>query len=254
MIQETLKHLGLSEKEIQIYLVVLQYGSIGATKISKNTQINRTTVYSVLKELVAKKLITEDLASPIAKFVARPPESIEIQIKREEEKLKTKKQWAMRAVRELTTLTQSTKYSVPKIVFVEDEDVEDHLYKQTPYWNASIKERNTLWWGFQDSHFVKHYESWIDNYWVHEPTAKGIELRLISDEVAENIKGKKYSNRKIKFWDKAKNFTATTWVMGDYVTMIFTNSRPHYLVEICDATLGHNMREIFKGLWEEISE
>jgi len=252
MIQETLKHLGLTEKEIQIYLAILQHGHIGATQVAKRTQINRTTVYSVLRELIEKKLITEDLASPVAKFVALSPASLELQIKREEAQLQKKKQWAMRAVLELTTLTQSTKYSVPRIVFVEDEDVETHLYKQTPLWNASIKERNTLWFGFQDSHFIKHYESWIDNYWVHEPSAKGIELRLISDEVAEKVKGKKYSNRKIKFWDKADNFTATTWIMGDYVTLIISNQRPHYLVEIFDATLAHNLREVFKGLWEEI--
>ncbi|MCB9798805.1 hypothetical protein H6758_03710 [Candidatus Nomurabacteria bacterium] len=252
MIQETLKHLGLTEKEIQIYLAILQHGQIGATQIAKYTQINRTTVYSVAKELLRKNLIAEDLASPVAKFVALHPSTIESQIKREEEKLHDKKRWAMKAVRELNTFTQSTKYSVPRIVFVEEEDVEAHLYKQADVWNKSILDNNTMYWGFQDRHFVKHYEHWIDDYWAKFPSSKQVSLRLVSDEEAERLKGKKYPRRQIKFWEKAKDFTATTWVMGDYVTMIVTEKRPHYLVEIYDVTLAHNLREVFKGLWEEI--
>ena len=42
--------------------------------------------------------------------------------------------------------------------------------------------------------------------------------------------------------------------MGGYITSIVTNKKPHYLVEIFDQTLAHNMREIYKGLWSELFE
>jgi len=63
---------------------------------------------------------------------------------------------------------------------------------------------------------------------------------------------KQYARRKMKFWSDAKQFTASTWVCGDYVIMIVTNQQPHYLVEIYDATFAHNMREVFKGLWKKV--
>ena len=43
----------------------------------------------------------------------------------------------------------------------------------------------------------------------------------------------------------------TLWIVGDYIIMIQTLEKPFYLVEIKDAVLSHNMREVFKKLWKE---
>ncbi len=51
-------------------------------------------------------------------------------------------------------------------------------------------------------------------------------------------------------WDKAGKFTATTWVCGDYLILVSTAQHPHYLVQINDKILAHNMREVFKGIWQ----
>ena len=34
--------------------------------------------------------------------------------------------------------------------------------------------------------------------------------------------------------------------------MIITNQQPHYLVEIHDTALAHNLREVFKGIWNTL--
>jgi hypothetical protein len=34
--------------------------------------------------------------------------------------------------------------------------------------------------------------------------------------------------------------------------MIVTGGTPRYLVEIHDAVLAHNMREVFKGIWKTV--
>ncbi len=46
------------------------------------------------------------------------------------------------------------------------------------------------------------------------------------------------------------NFTANTWVCGDYLILISTHQRPFYLIEIHDAMLAYNIRELFKKLWD----
>ena len=99
-------------------------------------------------------------------------------------------------------------------------------------------------WGFQDHTFVKNYEKWIDWYWKKETTQE--QWQLLSNEVAEQIKKKKYSRRQIRFWEQSHNFQATTWIMGDYVAMIVTNQKPHYLVEIHDSILAHDMPKYLK--------
>ena len=254
MVEEILKKLDFNEKEIQIYLAVLGNGKITPSAVSKLTKINRTTVYSTTKELIKKGIIKEDLGGSVRSFVALPPKNLENLWEKEQKKLEEKKIDVMQAIRELGAFTQDTKYSVPKIVFVEEEGIEDHLYKQASVWNQSLKHRGVEYWGFQDSSFVNHYEKWIDWYWTKEPSSDKIMLKLLSTEEAEQVKSTKYDNRQIRFWDKAKDITATTWVMGDYVTMIVTNKKPHYLVEIVDEHLAHNMRQMFKGIWQDVIE
>ncbi|NQS89510.1 TrmB family transcriptional regulator, partial [Patescibacteria group bacterium] len=45
MIQELLKQLGFKEKEIAVYIAVLQKGKVSPAEVAKTTGINRTTVY-----------------------------------------------------------------------------------------------------------------------------------------------------------------------------------------------------------------
>lgn len=54
MIEKTLEKIGLNKKEIDIYIVLVKNGKLVANDISKITDINRTTVYTVLRELLKK--------------------------------------------------------------------------------------------------------------------------------------------------------------------------------------------------------
>lgn len=56
-IRQSLERIGLSKNESRVYLVLLKRGSSKAGKLSKYTQLNRTTTYDVLKRLLEKGLI-----------------------------------------------------------------------------------------------------------------------------------------------------------------------------------------------------
>lgn len=248
MIDQTLKQLGFSEKEATIYLTILQYGRVTPAEVSKITQINRSTVYNIAKDLAARGIISEDLGSDTLYLVAKPASDLDILVTREEKEIEKKKHLIEKAVEELKNLESNSEYSIPKIVFVPEEDIENHLYKQSPIWNKSMKQYDNTWWGFQDKDFVQHYEEWIDWYW-EQSAEKNTSLRLLSNQAAESIKKKKHEGREIKFWEDSNEFTATTWINGDYVVMIVTNKRPFYLVEIHDAVLAQNNRQLFKNIW-----
>lgn len=251
MIQELLKKLGFSAKEAEVYLAILESGKVTPADVAKLTGINRTTVYSVAKELVKRGVVNEDLGGETLYLIALPPQDLNQLAKKEEKDLQEKKKLITEAIGELKNYAKNTKYSVPKIVFIGEDDLENYLYKQSPVWNDSIAKYDNTWWGFQDSSFVRYYEDWIDWYW-QKGSSKITKLKLLSDQKAETIKKEKYTNRQIKFWSENNNFTATTWVNGDYVVMIVTSQHPNYLVEIHDSVLAHNMREIFKGLWKQV--
>ncbi len=252
MIQETLQQLNFSPKEIEIYLSILQQGKALPTDIAKMTGINRTTVYSVAKELIKKGVIGEDIAGPVSYLVAKPPRELDMLVAREEKTLQKKKTLVGQAIRELEKVAENTRYAIPKVAFIPQEDIDAYLYKRTPVWNESLLKYDMTWWGFQDDTFVEHYGKWIDWYWQDGAT-KSIALQLLTNdsEIEKEMEKKRYTKRKIKFWGGTE-FTATTWINGDYVVMIVTSQRPHYLVEIHDATLAHNLREVFKGIWKSL--
>lgn len=249
MLEELLKKLNFNEKQTAVYLAVLKYGRITPAMLAEVTKLNRTTVYSIIKELAAIGVIGEDVGGPQLYLVAKPPQDLNLLIKKEERELEEKRETVKQAVKELQSIAKTTKYPIPKIIFIQEEEVESHLYKAAPKWDESILQYDGIWWGFQDHTFVQHYEDWIDWYWQtgSQPTTK---LKLLSNEVAEQIKKKKFERRQIRFWTESHNFQATTWILGDFVVMIVTNQRPHYLVEVHDAVLAHDMREVFKGIWK----
>lgn len=253
MSKQALGKLGFSDKESDVYLALLQYGTMTPAEIAKLTRISRPTVYSVSKELVKKGVVTEDLGGSSRSLTAKRPEDLAILVNREQKALDAKKATVNQAIAELQKIAQSSKYSIPKIVFIPEEEIEACLYKQTPIWNASIKETKTFYWGFQDPSLVEHYQEWIDWYWQQ---ANPPILKLLSNEssIEETIKTRSYANRQIKFWDGASTFTTTTWVMGDYIAMINTQHHPFSLIEIHDAMMAENLRQLFSGIWNSLSK
>ena len=56
-IEQTLKEFGLDEKEIAVYLSLLQLGGGSILDIASQSKVKRTTVYEIIKNLKNKNLI-----------------------------------------------------------------------------------------------------------------------------------------------------------------------------------------------------
>jgi predicted transcriptional regulator len=251
MTLQILKELGFSDKETEIYLALLEQGRLTPAKIAQSTGINRTTVYSSVQELIEKGLVTENRSEKTLQYSALPLSSMQDMIFKEERKLKNKKILVEQAIEKLDSITKNAKTSIPKLTFIYEEHLLDFLYKQTPFWNQSMMRRDGIWWGFQNPTFLKTYESWVNWYW-EQSTPKNMILRLLTNqsEFEKRMRNRGYARRLIKFWKGGKDFTATTWVIGDYIIMIATDQKPHYLVQIHDEVLANNMKELFKSIWE----
>lgn len=252
MLEKVLNNLGLGKKEQAVYKLILEHGKIAPALIARFAKINRTTVYSVAKELKEKGLIVEDLGGRTLYYLPSQSNELERLIEEENKKIKNKVTYIKELQEILKNTPASKTYSVPKIRFVDEMDLEKYLYEASPRWiENQVSGNNTTWWGFQDHTFVKNYERWIVWFWKTAP--KQIDLNLFSNksEIEVRMRGKKINRRKIKFWSKKNDFTGTQWVVGEYIILIVTAQRPHYLVEIKDAVMANNMRELFKNVWEE---
>jgi sugar-specific transcriptional regulator TrmB len=251
MLEKTLNDLGLGNKEIVVYKLILEYGKIAPALLSRLAKINRTTIYSVAKELKDKGLIIEDLGGKTLYYLPVKGNELGKIIKKEQESLAKKENSINELQNFLKNIPESKTYSVPKIRFIEEGDIKDYLHEASPKWNESMLATDTTWWGFQDHTFVENFEDWIHWYWKNSP--KEIDLRLFSNdkEIEKHMAEQNLERRNIRFWNGVEDFTATQWVIGSYIVMIITNQKPHYLVEVHDSVMAHNMREVFKKLWEE---
>lgn len=76
MLKNKLKDIGLSEKESDVYLSLLEQGACSVTEIAKNTHIQRAQVYEVLESLREKDLTHTNLRGKRKTYYASAPEQL----------------------------------------------------------------------------------------------------------------------------------------------------------------------------------
>lgn len=251
-IYQTLKKLGFSEKEIEIYILLLKNGRIRPSKLAKLAGINRTTLYNSVKGLLSKGVIAEDHTEKILNLVPLHPNSFENILEQSRRELAEKEVLVNEAVKELNMIDAEKSYPIPKFQFVTDENLEKFLYDNIVKWQREVLRSGGIWWGFQDHSFVEIFENWINYTWqtaMSRDTNYKVQI-LSNDSQIEGKMKRLYPKtiRDIQF-AHGMNFTSTIWVCGDYMVIVVTNQKPFYLFEINDKTLAHNMREMLKKLW-----
>jgi len=75
-IELELRKLGLTEKEVRVYLVGLELGPVSVQDIAKVAQIARPTTYEIIKKLEERGLFAEGKQKKKRLFVAQSPKRI----------------------------------------------------------------------------------------------------------------------------------------------------------------------------------
>jgi len=73
MIENSLCQIGLTRKEVGVYLELLRIGAQANSIIAKKVGLNRTTAYSILKELEKKGMVSSCTKNHTKYFVANDP-------------------------------------------------------------------------------------------------------------------------------------------------------------------------------------
>jgi len=82
------KKLGLTDKEIKVYLKLLEYGATSVRGLADLTDLNRGTVYDILKNLQEKGLVSYYHQETKQKFVAEDIDKLQKLVDNEAEKIK----------------------------------------------------------------------------------------------------------------------------------------------------------------------
>lgn len=79
---------GLSDKEVKIYLALLQVETDSVVDLAKKTKIKRPTVYTVLDSLNKKGLVSQIEQDKKVRYIAESPEKLATFIERKESSLR----------------------------------------------------------------------------------------------------------------------------------------------------------------------
>lgn len=104
MIEETLKKIGLSDKEISVYLTSLQLGPAPVRKIAEKANVNRGTTYDILKALQKLGLVSYFHKDKHQYFIADDPKTLHNAIKQKQQQLEKTKGEISQIIPELRSL------------------------------------------------------------------------------------------------------------------------------------------------------
>lgn len=93
-----LRKLGLTEKEVKVYLAALELGYTSVQKISKQIKISRPTVYKIIKSLEEKGLVSESKDKQKKYFTAESPDKFLGIIKRQKREIEEKEREFIRII------------------------------------------------------------------------------------------------------------------------------------------------------------
>lgn len=123
-----LKKIGLNDKEIKVYLTLLEYGAISVRGLADITDLNRGTVYDILKKLQDQGLVSYYHQKTKQQFVAEAPEQLLSLIRDRETELKQAKGRVEQLLPELKSL-QDKDGNKPVTKFYEGKSGVMHILK-----------------------------------------------------------------------------------------------------------------------------
>lgn len=237
MLIDTLRNIGLTEKESKVYLACLELGASVVSEIAKRARINRVTTYDILDKLISKGFINFITKDGIKYFDPTKPDLIFENTKRKVENFK-------KSLPDLRRLHGDTVH--PRVHYFEGLDGLKSIYADTLTSSTEIL-------NYANSEEIREYWPDYDIEYVNVRAQKKIFLRGIAPHDKVGIKvaseNEKYY-RDIRLIDHKKyNFTNEINIYEDKVSIIsFREGLIGMIIESHE--IADTQRAIFKMVWE----
>ena len=235
--KDSLKHIGLNEKEIQIYLSLLELGSSTVLAIAKRSGIKRPTAYLVLQSLVEKGFTSRIIKGKKTFFSPQNPKKL---ISEGELRLKELQE----VVPQLEIMFRKRKER-PTIRIFEGKDELDRAYD-----DLFIVKGEALFMGTNKLSM----EAFPRSYQKQDLTTRSSEF-IIRELVDESKEGLEYADKvrrpyhEIRFIPKKLlPFEADIGIFGNH-TLITSVKKEYFTIDIESKEIARAFRTIFGMMW-----
>ncbi|KKP29557.1 MAG: Transcriptional regulator, TrmB [Parcubacteria group bacterium GW2011_GWA2_31_28] len=240
MYNDLFRLLGLSEKESEIYLLLLKEGPLNISQISKDARINRTFCYDLVGNMLNKGAIIKKGGSK-GVFEAMMPKQLKINVEKsylnaldEVEELEKLKGYEKEGDFEVLTFDgYYPTMNLIKLLLSQDQTIHS-------FWSKKVGKLFQLF--FEENLKVR--------------VNKKIYNKVITEDdprIREWIKGLTFKEtyREVKYV-KGLSLDATTYIFGNSVAILtFKKGRPQGIL-IRNADYANTQKKIFDTFWNNI--
>jgi len=242
-----LQSFGLSEKETDVYIALLELGKNTVSKISQLAGINRTTGYDILGSLVNKKLASVSGKEPKQEYVAEPPTAITEYLKRQIMETEGHIKRAEKILPELTLL--HTIDNRPKIRFYDGTDGLEYAYEDTLTSSETIRAYANV----DDVHAA--LPNYFPGYYKRR-AEKGISIRAIFPKTKSSIELAKHNEeekREVAFVPVEKyGFSPEINIYDNKIMIASWREKLGIIIE--SEEIADAMKKIFELAWKGAKE
>ncbi len=238
----SLKQLGLSQNEQDVYLAILQMEKGSINDISERAKTKRSTTYNIVYRLKTEGFVSQTTENKKHFFVANNPELVLGVI---DEKRRQYKQELPAILSLYNTLPHK-----PKVAYFEGFDGIKQLYEDTL---LSLGRGDTIY-AYVTDDSVKYLDDYIQDY-VRRRAAKGIKSRGILQETAGVKKYLKYNKEQLR---ESKTVPESELPLKNEINIysnkmiIITYEPEPYGVLIESKETVDTQKAIFEALWKRL--
>lgn len=249
MLINVLKELNFSEKEVAIYLTLLEVGQEKAGEIAKKAGITRTTVYDILDALLKKGLVNKYKKGAATYYAALDPNRLLTYIDREiessQDKLKKQKEEVKNLLPELIS-RQNVNNAKPKVQFYEGEKGMREAYEDT----LTAKNGIIAYANVQTMH--EGLPNFFPTYYKRRSDADVFIRAILPQNKASNDRADRdqEEKRQSRFLPEDKTFSPEVNIYND--KMLIASWKEKMAVIIESKELADFHRIIFEELWQKL--
>lgn len=241
-VRTLLQKIGLDDREIEVYLALLQLKSARASSVAKAAKQSRSHTYLILRSLREKGLVSEVEKGKVTEFIAEPPKRLKAYLQDQEEEMRRLQVLADRVLPQLEVLS-TTLERQPRVTFLTGLEGMKRVYRDAVMGEfCAIFNAESMYNVFEENIFIKLF-------------GKGIELHgrdlLVDNAAAQQFQEEIPQNEHyhIRLLPKAVQFTSDTLIYGDTICL-FAYDDERTIVRIENRNLANTFRAWHRMMWD----
>jgi sugar-specific transcriptional regulator TrmB len=238
--KQILKEIGLSEKEAKVYIALLKLGKSSTQIISKETGINRVSLYDILNYLIEKGFVTQIIENKIKKYFAISAKNILNKLKEKEKKFAD-------MIPEFEKLEKSEK-KVSNVKIFQGEKVIDIINEDI------FKNKNFELLSYGPYSLINEMQKYTTINYMKRRIENNINAKVISDEkLLKNpfLKKEEYNIiTEIKLNKKIAEIKSWHYIYNNKYSILSIKDNSFIAIIIEDQTIAQDQKKIFEILWK----